>query len=62
MRFYIHEFELEGERDRSMENKRDSEIDGCYIVEGILFRVLPHHLSHSLVTIPQKIVYLSVRL
>lgn len=43
-----------------MENKRDSEIDGCYIVEGILFRSLPHHLSDSLVTIPQKKSFTSV--
>jgi len=33
-----------GEENRSMGNKRDSEIDGCYTVQAFLFPSL-HHLS-----------------
>jgi hypothetical protein len=35
------------EENRSMENKRDSEIDGCYTVGALLFPSLPPSLHLS---------------
>ena len=47
------------EENRSMENKRDSEIDGCYSVEAFLF---PSLTPISPVTNPQTSLLLSVKL
>lgn len=38
---YMSLSKRERERQRSMENKTDSEIDGCYIVEGFCFAPCP---------------------